>query len=728
MKKLNAAAVNRLLKAGALASEQIAEQLDVARSRDRRDLRRLLTGMIRTGEISRDHQGAYHLAETEHRTGYLQKSGRSLSFDGLPVERGKRSWLRPGDKVEAAISGEDVRILRVIERSAESLLGILQTHTRYPYVDSLSPDYKGRVSLAEIPPEAVEGDTVAVRITGEDRRGLVGVVTGTTARGGGAGQAAQTMLANFGVPQEWPEGIEAALAKLPGRVNAGGHRDRRSLVDMPLVTIDGESARDFDDAVFAEKRRGGWHLVVAIADVSHYVKAGSALDAAAWERATSVYLPDQVVPMLPEQISNELCSLKPHVPRLAMVCDMKVSSAGRVTSFEFYNAVIRSAERLTYTRVQEFLDTGAVDVTLEIQSSLRALESVYRAFRRAREERGGLDFDTHESRLELDENGHVAAIHPEQRVEANRLIEEAMIAANVCAAEFLEKSEAPCLYRIHEPPKADRLETLRQAFAAAGIRLSPGDVTPRGVCDALEQLGNVPNRWLFEFQVLRSLSQAVYSPDNKGHFGLALSHYMHFTSPIRRYPDLLVHRAIKSVLAGSGPAFTMDYLESAGVHTSMAERRADEVSWGVDAWLKCEYVAQRRGETFAGVVMGVTEFGLFVELTGFYVQGLVHISELGTDYFQYRAQSQSLVGERSGRRFSLGDSVDVVLEDAIPEQGKLDLRLVNSRRDSRKRKTAGERNTTATSSADKKTASTKAKTRKSAAKKRDTGKGGRKKR
>jgi ribonuclease R len=686
MKKLNAAAVSRLLKAGSLPSDDIAEALGVARARDRRDLRRLLSGMLRSGELSRDHQGGYHLAETESRIGYLERSGRNLTFAGLPIERGKRSWLRPGDKVEASVSGEDVRILRVLARAEEPLLGILQTHTRYPYVDSLSPDYKGRISLLEIPADAVEGDTVAVRITDEDRRGLVGVVTSTLARGGGAGQAAETMLANFAVPLEWPEGVEAALAKLPSRVNAGGHHDRRSLVDMPLVTIDGESARDFDDAVFAEKRRGGWHLVVAIADVSHYVKAGSALDAAAWERATSVYLPDRVVPMLPEQISNELCSLKPHVPRLAMVCDMKVSNAGRVTSFEFYNAVIRSAERLTYTRVQEFLDTGAIDVTLEIQASLRALEGVYRSFRRAREERGGLDFDTHESRLELDENGHVAAIHPELRVEANRLIEEAMIAANVCAAEFLEKAGASCLYRIHEPPKADRLETLRQAFAVAGVRLSSAEVTPRGVCAALEALGDVPNRWLFEFQVLRSLSQAVYSPENKGHFGLALSHYMHFTSPIRRYPDLLVHRAIKSVLAGSGPAFSMDYLESAGVHTSMAERRADEVSWGVDAWLKCEYVAQRRGETFAGVVMGVAEFGLFVELTGFYVQGLVHISELGQDYFQYRPQSQSLVGERSGRRFSLGDPVDVVLEAANPEQGKLDLRLVNARKGNQQKK------------------------------------------
>jgi ribonuclease R len=445
---------------------------------------------------------------------------------------------------------------------------------------------------------------------------------------------------------------------------------------MPLVTIDGETARDFDDAVFAEKRRGGWRLVVAIADVAHYVKAGSALDTAAYERSTSVYLPDRVVPMLPEAISNELCSLKPDVPRLTMVCDMKVSTSGRVTGFDFYQAVIRSHQRLTYTRVQEFLDTGALDVPQDVRQSLSALEQVYRAFRVAREARGGLDFDSHESRLELDATGHVMAIHPVRRVEANKLIEEAMIAANVCAAEFLEKAGVPALYRIHEPPKVDRVEQLRQAFAYAGVRLARGEVTPRGVCDALVELGDVPNRWLFEFMVLRSLNQAVYSPDNKGHFGLALTRYMHFTSPIRRYPDLIVHRAIKSVLAGNGAAFSMDHLVTAGVQTSMAERRADEVSWGVDAWLKCEYVAQRRGETFAGVVMGVTEFGLFVELTGYYIQGLLHISELGSDYFQFQPASQALVGERSGRRFALGDSLQVVLRDAQPEQGKLDLQLV----------------------------------------------------
>jgi len=677
VKAYNSSSVVRILATGPCTQEALAAELGAGNARARRDLRRLLAGMVRTGELSRDNQGEYHLVQsTQLQRGFIERMGRELTFAGLPIEGGRRSALRPGDEVEAQVEGDNVRIVNVLARSSRPLVGILRMHSRYPYVESLSPDYRGRISLMEPPAESHDGDSVEVRITDEDRRGLVGEVVQTLVAGGAADQAATTMLANFAVPLTWPDGVDAQLERLPSRVNAGGHEGRESLLEVPLVTIDGETARDFDDAVFAEKRRGGWRLVVAIADVAHYVKTGSVLDQAARDRGTSVYLPDRVIPMLPEQISNELCSLKPEVPRLALVCDMKLSAAGRVTGFEFYEAVIRSWQRLTYTRVQEYLDTGFLDVALPVRESLTCLEQAYQALRAAREARGGLDFDTHESRLELAE-GRVVAIHPEQRQESNRIIEEAMIAANVCAAEFLEQAGVPGLYRIHEPPKADRVEQLRQAFAYAGVRLARGDVTPRSVCAALEALGDVSNRWLFEYQVLRSLTQAVYSPENKGHFGLALESYMHFTSPIRRYPDLVVHRAIKSVLAGRGAAYSMDELTAIGAQTSMAERRADEVSWGVDAWLKCEYVAERRGDTFAGVVMGVTEFGLFVELSGFYVQGLLHISELGSDYFQHRPETQSLVGERSGRRFSLGDELEVVLRGAEPELGKLDLQLAS---------------------------------------------------
>jgi ribonuclease R len=378
--------------------------------------------------------------------------------------------------------------------------------------------------------------------------------------------------------------------------------------------------------------------------------------------------------MLPEAISNGLCSLRPHEPRLAMVCDMQVSAAGKVTGYEFYEAVIRSWQRLTYNRVQEFLEAGALDVEPDVQHSLRELKAVYEAFRHAREQRGALDFDTHEAVLEL-KDGHITAIHPVTRNDAHRLIEEAMINANVCAAAFLERHDRRALYRIHEPPDAEKTEQLRQALAFAGVRLARGELNPKRVHDALSELGDRPDRWIFEMLALRSMNQAVYDPVNKGHYGLALERYMHFTSPIRRYPDLVVHRAIKAVLRGEPAPMSDDWLAATGEQASVTERRAESVAWGVEGWLKCEYVAERVGQDFDGVVMGVTEFGLFVELTGFYVQGLLHISELGQDYFRFDQTGMTLIGDRSGRRFGLGDELRVTLREVQPAVGKVDLVL-----------------------------------------------------
>jgi ribonuclease R len=379
--------------------------------------------------------------------------------------------------------------------------------------------------------------------------------------------------------------------------------------------------------------------------------------------------------MLPEGLSNGLCSLRPEEPRLALVCDMQVTRQGRVSGFEFYEAVIRSWQRLTYTRVQEFLESGALDVEAAVQDSLHQLQAVYRSLRRAREDRGALDFDTHEAVLEL-ESGHVKAIHPVTRLDAHRLIEEAMIAANVCAAAFLEARDRSGMYRVHEPPDSGKTEQLRQALAFAGIRLARGDLKPKVVQAALAELGERPDRWIFEMLALRSMTQAVYRPENKGHYGLALERYMHFTSPIRRYADLVVHRAIKAALHEQPDPHAEDWLVTTGEHISMTERRAEEVSWGVDGWLKCEYIADRVGEVFHGVVMGVTDFGLFVELTGFYVQGLLHISELGEDYFRFVPESLTLVGDRSGRRFGIGDELQVQLVEVQPAVGKVDLQLV----------------------------------------------------
>jgi len=597
----------------------------------------------------------------------------------MAVEPDRQLRLRAGDTVELQVpaDAEDgtTRVLRVVERSTAPLIGELKLQARYPYVECLAPDYRGRIGLLEPPAVGQHGDSVEVRIVGEDHRGLTGVVERLISAGRGAAHAAETLLAIHAVPCEWPEAALRAAQRLPTSVQPARHAERRDLMALPLVTIDGETARDFDDAVYAETRRGGWRVVVAIADVAHYVKPAGVLDECAYQRGNSVYLPDRVIPMLPEQLSNGLCSLRPNEPRLAMVCDLRVSRAGSITGFEFYEALICSWQRLTYTRVQEFLDTGALDVEPEVCHSLGHLKAAFTALKSARDARGALDFETHEAALELAEDGTVRAIHPVIRNDAHRLIEEAMIAANVCAARFLEQNATGALYRVHEPPQGDKAEQVRQAFAAAGVRLGRGELTPELIRRALIALSDRPDRWIFEMLVLRSLTQAIYSPVNKGHFGLALPRYMHFTSPIRRYADLVVHRAIKSVLHGEPSPMSDAWLVSCGEQVSMTERRAELVDWGVEGWLKCEYVADRVGEVFDGVVMGVTEFGLFVELSGFYVQGLLHISELGNEYFQYQAMTQSLVGDSSGRRYALGDPLAVKLVDVQPSLGRLDLQL-----------------------------------------------------
>jgi ribonuclease R len=677
--KLDASSLTRLFaeENHPMAWRDLVIRLDVADAGARKNLRRLLKGMVRSGELEQDHKGAYHLPQIGGvREGVIEASGMLLTFDGVPLERERGMVIRAGDEVRARIVGEAVHVLEVVKRSERPLIGIVRARGRYPYVESLSPDYKGRIHPTNLEALGVDGETVAVRVTGEERRALVGEVVESLPGTGGAAQAAVTLLAAHGVPTEWHEGIEDQLSRLPKSVHAGSHRNRQDLMELPLVTIDGVTAKDFDDAVYAEKRRGGWRLVVAIADVAHYVKPGSPLDESAWERGNSVYLPDRVIPMLPEVLSNGLCSLNPRVPRLAMVCDMKISRKGAITGFEFHEAVIRSWQRLTYERVQEFLDEGAIDVEPEVSDSLSALNDVYGALRAAREARGALDFETHEGALELRDN-KVHAIHPVHRLDAHKLIEEAMISANVAAATFIEErlGKDRGIYRVHDAPTAEKLDQLRQTLALAGLRLPRGDLTPLGVKTAMDQLGRKENRWLYEMMVLRSLTQAVYTPENKGHFGLALERYMHFTSPIRRYADLVVHRIIKSLLRNRESRYTTDELVTTGAHISTTERRAESVGWGVDGWLKCEYVAHRVGEVFDGVIMGVTDFGLFVELKGYYVQGLLHISELGSDYFQYQPQSMSLVGERSGLRFGLGDELRVVLTDAIPEQGRLDLVL-----------------------------------------------------
>ena len=432
--------------------------------------------------------------------------------------------------------------------------------------------------------------------------------------------------------------------------------------------------------------RRGWRLIVAIADVSHYVKPRSALDDDAQIRTTSVYLPSFVVPMLPEAISNELCSLKANVDRLALVCDMHVAANGDVRDFNFYDAVICSHGRLTYEQVQAHIDHGselpvAGADQKPVAKSVAALAALHDAFRQARERRGGLDFETREGVIEIID-GHVTGVNQVRRIKAHQMIEEAMINANVCAARFIERAQQCSLYRVHETPDPIKLEELGLDLRGVGLSLPKGVPEPIVFKRLLDELGQRSNGWLYQQLILRSMQQAVYTPKNQGHFGLGLERYMHFTSPIRRYPDLLVHRAIKAILAQQSSRLpSLEQLENFGERCSSNERRAESAGWTVEAWLKCDLLKQRTGDTFTGTIAGVTEFGLFVDIEGYFVQGLLHISDLGADYFRFERAQQCLVGERNGKRYGLGDRIQVLVANVEPAQGKIDLRRV--RQDSR---------------------------------------------
>jgi ribonuclease R len=550
------------------------------------------------------------------------------------------------------------------------------------------------------------------------------------------GMEIEIAVRKYDVPHVFNDDVLAQAAKLPEKLRPADCKNRIDLTDVPLVTIDGEDARDFDDAVYCEpatigrsKQPNGWRLLVAIADVSHYVKPGEPLDRDAYERATSVYFPRRVIPMLPEKLSNGLCSLNPQVDRLSMVCDMLVTAEGDIHAYQFYPAVICSHARMTYTEVAAIIaNTRGPEATKRAQllPHFMHLYEVYRALLKSRGKRGAVDFETTETQIVCDENGRIAKIVPRVRTEAHRLIEEAMLAANVCSAEFIERAKHPALYRVHEGPTPEKRQILRNYIKALGIGVSLSEDPTPGEFQAIAHATKErPDALQIHTMLLRSMQQAIYTPINSGHFGLSYEAYTHFTSPIRRYPDLLVHRVIKALLASgryglvlppvvsststfggrggksgkAGAASKSGHAalpaaptkvrikakcspeeaqawEVAGIHCSVNERRADEASRDVEAWLKCMYMRERLGEDYGGTVSTVTAFGLFVQLDNLFVEGLIHITELGGDYYKFDEARQELRGERTGVRYRVGDRVRVQVSRVDLDSRKIDFRMV----------------------------------------------------
>lgn len=492
------------------------------------------------------------------------------------------------------------------------------------------------------------------------------------------GMEIEIALRKHDLPHDFPSDVERQAKAIAPIVSAEDWDGREDIRNLPLVTIDGETARDFDDAVYCAPERDGYRLVVAIADVSHYVHSNDALDREAILRGNSVYFPRRVIPMLPEELSNGLCSLNPHVDRLCMVCDMHVDSHGEIGKYRFYPSVMYSNARLTYTQVAEMLAEPDGELAKSYVNVLPHLQNLYGLFQKllhARHKRGAIDFETVETQMIFNDQGKIERIVPVVRNDAHKLIEECMLAANVCAANFLHESEHTVLYRIHQGPTPEKLEALREFLKEFGLQLG-GDEEPQAAdySKLLKRIKGRPDAALLQTVMLRSLRQAKYEPENIGHFGLGYEAYAHFTSPIRRYPDLLVHRAIKAVLQGKQYKPSMKW-EELGVHCSMTERRADDATRDVDAWLKCFYMRDHLGSVFTGTVSSVTSFGMFVSLDDLYVEGLVHISELGKDYFHFDAGKHMLLGERTGQQYRLGDRVQVRVVKVDMESTKVDFVL-----------------------------------------------------
>jgi len=678
--------------------EQVYALLDV-RDDERENFNKRLNAMEREGQIMRNRKGALCLTEKIHAIagtiqghpdgfGFLVPDDKTKYPEDLFLGPREMAQVMHGDRAMVRMAGLDRKgrpegkIVEVLERSTKTLVGrvvhgqgvtIVAAEDKRINQDILIPYH---MDLGAKPGQVVMVELTAQPSSGAHPMGKVVQILGNYTD---SGMEIEIALRKHKLPHEFTPAAIHQAERIPKLVQPADYKGRIDLRELPLITIDGETARDFDDAVYAEPQGKGWRLVVAIADVSFYVKPDDHLDKEAFERGNSVYFPRRVIPMLPEALSNGLCSLNPDVERMCMVCDMQIDAFGAVKQYKFYPSVMRSKARTTYTQVFEILQNPQGELATEfswLTPHLNHLYSLFKLMLAVREKRGAIEFESTETMMIFNDNGKIDRIVPATRNEAHKLIEECMLAANVCAADLLKEHEHPALYRIHEGPTPEKLEALRTFMGEVGFGVGGGDKPhAKDYGKLMKQIKERPDAQLLQTVLLRSMQQAVYSPDNVGHFGLAYEAYTHFTSPIRRYPDLLIHRAIKAVL--NGEKYKAKDWNTLGVHCSMTERRADDATRDVTNWLKCFYMQDKIGEVYEGTVAGVTSFGVFVALDGVYVEGLLHVTELGNDYFNYDKPRHEMVGERTGVRFRLGDRLTIKVARVDLETSKIDFTLVS---------------------------------------------------